>query len=280
MLKQRIITALVLLGLLALVLTVARPWGFPLFALLLVGAVIAEWLSLLGLSRTTTIVAAGVMMLVLFMIDASAYANRVAMIVWIATAAIWSALAIGLFISGRFPPSDRWRATYSGLALLLPAACWFALVAAYRNGLVFLISILAIVWAADIAAYFAGRAFGKKKLAPSISPGKTWAGAIGGAIAAVILAMIALELPQFSETQLSSNFFALLGQRWPFAAVIAVTLLLVVLSIVGDLFESQLKRQHGVKDSGRLLPGHGGVFDRVDALLPLVPVAVLISLVA
>ncbi len=275
MLKQRIITALVLLGLLALVLTVARPWGFPWFALLLVGAVIAEWLSLLGLSRTTTIVTAGLMMFVLFLIDASAYAARVAMIVWIATAAIWVALAIGLFISGGFPSSDRWRLPYAGLALLLPAACWFALVAAYRSGLVFLVSILAIVWAADIAAYFAGRAFGKRKLAPAISPGKTWAGAIGGAIAATVLAVIALELPQLSE-----SFFAVLGQRWPSLAVIAVTLLLVVLSVVGDLFESQLKRQHGVKDSGRSLPGHGGVFDRVDALLPIVPVAVLISLVA
>ena len=272
MLKQRIITALVLFGLFALVLTVARPWGFPLFALLLVGVVIGEWLVLLGLSRTTTVVVAGLMMFVLWLIDASAHASRVAMIVWIATSLAWLALALWLFISGGFPSSDRWRSLYAALALLLPAACWFALVAAYRNGLVFLISILAIVWAADIAAYFAGRAFGKKKLAPAISPGKTWAGAIGGAIAVLLLAMIGLELPQLSD-----SFFAVLGQRWPSIAVLAAVLVLVVLSIVGDLFESQLKRQHGVKDSGRLLPGHGGVFDRVDALLPVVPVAVLIS---
>ena len=275
MLKQRIITALVLLGLFILVLTVARPWGFPLFALLLVGVVIGEWLSLLGHSRTTTLVVAGLTMLLLWLIDSSAYAARVVMIVWIATAIVWLALALCLFIAGRFPPSDRWRWLHAGFALLLPGACWFALVAAYRNGLVFLISILAIVWAADIAAYFAGRAFGKKKLAPSISPGKTWAGAVGGAIAVMIVALIALEVPQ-----LSNSFFAVLGQRWPLIAVLAAVLVLVILSIVGDLFESQLKRQHGVKDSGRLLPGHGGVFDRVDALLPVVPVAMLISLAA
>ena len=274
MLKQRIITALALFGLFALVLTVARPWGFPLFALLLVGVVIGEWLLLLGLSPMTPAVVAGLMMFVLWLIDSSAYASSVAMVVWIATSMVWLALALWLFIAGRFPPPDRWRLVYAGLALLLPAACWFALVAAYRNGLVFLISILAIVWAADIAAYFAGRAFGKKKLAPSISPGKTWAGAIGGAIAALILATIALELPQLSD-----SFFAVLGQRWPMVAVLAAVLVLVVLSIVGDLFESQLKRHHGVKDSGRLLPGHGGVFDRVDALLPVVPVAVLFSLI-
>lgn len=275
MLKQRVITALALLGLLALALTVARPWGFPFFAWLLVGAVIIEWLSLLGLSRTPTVVTAGLMMFVLWLIDSSALAARVAMIVWIATAAVWLALSIGLFIAGRFPRPDRWRLLHVGLALLLPAACWFALVAAYRHGLVFLVSILALVWAADIAAYFAGRAFGKKRLAPSISPGKTWAGAIGGAVAALVVAVVSLELPQLSD-----SFFAVLGRHWPMVAVLGAALALVVLSIVGDLFESQLKRQRGVKDSGRLLPGHGGVFDRVDALLPVVPVAVLFSLIA
>ncbi len=275
MLKQRIITALVLVGLLALVLTVARPWGFPLFALLLVGAVIAEWLTLLGLSRTTTVVAAGLMMFVLWIIDSSAYASPVALVVWVAAAGVWFALATSLFVAGRFPPSDRWRIGYAGLGLLLPAACWFALVAAYREGLVFLVSILAMVWAADVAAYFAGRAFGKKKLAPSISPGKTWAGAIGGAIAALVFAAIAAKWPL-----LSGSYFDVLAQRWPMVAMLAAVLVLVILSIVGDLFESQLKRQRGVKDSGRLLPGHGGVFDRVDALLPVVPIAVLLTLIA
>ena len=197
------------------------------------------------------------------------------MVVWIATAAVWLLLAACLFVTGRFPASDRWRIGYAALALLLPAGCWFALVAAYREGLVFLISILATVWAADIAAYFAGRAFGKKKLAPSISPGKTWAGAVGGAIAALVLTAIAAEFPQWS-----GSYFGVLAQRWPMVAVLAVVLALVVFSIVGDLFESQLKRQRGVKDSGRLLPGHGGVFDRVDALLPVVPIAVLLTLIA
>lgn len=275
MLKQRVITALALLGLLGLALTVARPWGFPWFAWLLVGAVIVEWLSLLGVSRTPRVVTAGVMMFVLWLVDSSAYAAHVARGTWIAATLVWLALAIGLFVAGRFPRPDRWRLAHAGLALLLPAACWFALVAAYRKGLVFLVSILALVWAADIAAYFAGRAFGKKKLAPSISPGKTWAGAIGGAVAALVVAGVSLEYPQLSD-----SFFAVIGRRWPIAAVFGAALVLVALSIVGDLFESQLKRQHGVKDSGRLLPGHGGVFDRVDAMLPVVPVALFCSLIA
>lgn len=275
MLKQRVITALVLLGLLALALVIARPWGFPLFAWLLVGAVIAEWLSLLGVSRTPQVVTAGLVMFVLWLVDSSAYATHVAVGTWIAASGVWLVLAIALFVTGRFPRSDRWRLVHAGLALLLPAACWFALVAAYRHGLVFLVSILALVWAADIAAYFAGRAFGKKKLAPSISPGKTWAGAIGGVLAAIVVAGVSRQ-----PAWLSDSYFAVIGRRWPMLAVFGAALVLVVLSIVGDLFESQLKRQHGVKDSGRLLPGHGGVFDRVDAMLPVIPVALLFSLIA
>jgi phosphatidate cytidylyltransferase len=274
MLKQRIITALVLVGVLALTLTVARPYGFPIFALVMVGVVIGEWMSLLALSRTTSMVVAGVMMFVLWIVDTTAYANPVSIVVWAVAAVVWVVLAACLFLTGRFPSTERWRLAYACLALLLPSACWFALVAAYGAGLVYLVSILAIVWAADIAAYFAGRAFGKRKLAPSISPGKTWAGAIGGAVAAVLVALVSSVVPQLSD-----SFFATIGRRWPLVVVLAVALVLVIFSVVGDLFESQLKRQRGVKDSSHLLPGHGGVFDRVDALLPIVPIALLIQLV-
>ena len=275
MLKQRIITALVLLALLAVALTLGRPFGFPLFALALVGIVTGEWLQLLALSRRTSIVVAVVMAALLWVIDATSSMPAVPVVAWAASTLLWVGLAAVLFTTGRFPPSDRWRVGYVALALLLPSACWFALVAAYRQGLVYLVSILAIVWAADIAAYFAGRAFGKRKLAPAISPGKTWAGAVGGAVATLLLAVVAVAVPQLDE-----SFFAELGRHWSLAIVLVVALLLTVLSVVGDLFESQLKRQRGVKDSGTLLPGHGGVFDRVDALLPIVPLALLLSLAA
>ena len=275
MLKQRIITALVLVGLLLLAMTAGRPFGFPVFALAMVGIVIGEWLMLLRLSKQTSIVVACVMMFVLWVIDSTSMSPAVSMATWVVASLAWAALALGLFTTGRFPPSDRWRFAYACLALILPSACWFALVAAYRTGLVYLLSILAIVWAADIAAYFAGRAFGKRKLAPAISPGKTWAGAIGGALATLLLALIAVVVPQLSD-----SFFAVIDRGWSLIAVLAVTLVLVVLSVVGDLFESHLKRQRGVKDSSRLLPGHGGVFDRVDAMLPIVPLALLIGLAA
>ncbi len=275
MLKQRVITALVLVALLMLAITAGRPFGFPIFGLVMVGIVMGEWLMLLRLSKQTSIVVAGVMMFVLWVIDATSMARGVAIVTWVAATIAWLGLTGTLFATGRFPASDRWRFGYACLALLLPGACWFALVAAYREGLVFLVSIFAIVWTADIAAYFAGRAFGKRKLAPAISPGKTWAGAIGGALATLLLALVAIEVPQLSD-----SFFAVLDRRWSLVVVFAVTLILVVLSVVGDLFESQLKRQRGVKDSSRLLPGHGGVFDRVDALLPIVPVALLLGFAA
>ena len=275
MLKLRIQTALVLVTLLGVALTLGRPFGFPIFALVLVGVVIGEWLQLLRLSRQTSIVVAGAMMFVLWLLEATPFAPMVSRVVWAGAAIVWTGLAAGLFATGRFPPADRWRLAYALLALLLPAACWFALVAAYRVGLVFLVSILAIVWAADIAAYFAGRAWGRRKLAPAISPGKTWAGAIGGGLAALLLAIVAIVVPGLSD-----SFFAVIDRRGSVVAALAAAIVLMVLSVVGDLFESQLKRQRGVKDSGRLLPGHGGVFDRVDALLPIVPIAMLMTTMA
>jgi phosphatidate cytidylyltransferase len=275
MLKQRIITALVLVGILAVMLTVAAPYGFPVFALAMVGLVIYEWLLLLAFSRLVAGVVAAVVICALWAVDAAEPGARFAIVTWGLAAIAWIALAATLFVLGRFPSSHRWRLPYAGLALLLPAACWFALVAAYRDGLVDLVSILAVVWAADIAAYFAGRAFGKRKLAPAISPGKTWAGAIGGASAALLVALACATV-----SALSGSYFAQIGRRWSLLPVLAVALLMAVVSIVGDLFESQLKRQRGVKDSSHLLPGHGGVFDRVDALLPIVPIALLFQHIA
>ena len=272
MLKQRIATALVLVFVLALTLTVAAPRGFPIFILAMAGVVIYEWLLLLSLSRTTAVVVAAVMVFVLWVVDGSPYAAPVAVAGWTAAVLVWIALAAALFVRGRFPSSDRWRLAYALLALLIPSACWFALVAAYRAGLVDLVSILAAVWAADVAAYFAGRAWGKRKLAPAISPGKTWAGAVGGSVAAIAVAWVCCEVPMLSD-----SFFATIGRRWSVVAALSVALVLAAFSIVGDLFESQLKRQRGVKDSSNLLPGHGGVFDRVDALLPIVPMALLLQ---
>jgi len=147
-------------------------------------------------------------------------------------------------------------------ALVLVAA--FAALAALREaGTGLLLWIMAIVWVSDTAAYFCGLRYGRHKLAPLISPGKTWEGA-WGALVAVLAYASALE---FLVPRL---FPGIDGGPAPF---LLAAVALAVLGILGDLFESQMKRRAGVKDSGRLLPGHGGVLDRIDALLPVLPAA-------
>jgi len=123
------------------------------------------------------------------------------------------------------------------------------------------LGVLVLVWVADTAAYFIGRAWGRRKLAPAISPSKTWEGAWGGIAGAVAYAII------------GGTFLSGVG-AWPVYAVVAVVL--AAISIVGDLFESAAKRQAGVKDSGALLPGHGGILDRVDSAAAVLPIAALL----
>jgi phosphatidate cytidylyltransferase len=149
-------------------------------------------------------------------------------------------------------------------------ATWVAVVQLQTRSPALLLALMAIVWIADSAAYFAGRRFGKHKLAPSISPGKTWEGVYGGLIAVAVYALALLPLAEragYSAPILPASAIA-----W-----VALVLGLAGLSVVGDLFESQLKRHRGVKDSGKLLPGHGGVLDRIDALMAALPPAVLIA---
>lgn len=150
-----------------------------------------------------------------------------------------------------------------GAVVVLPT--WIALVQLRQVGALPLILVMAIVWLADIAAYFFGRTFGKRKLAPSISPGKTWEGALGGGFAVVVYGLaLAPQLPD------------VLGGNLPL--LIAVLLLLTVVSVMGDLFESLLKRQAGLKDSSNILPGHGGVLDRIDSLTSTLPLVALVWL--
>ena len=125
---------------------------------------------------------------------------------------------------------------------------------------------------ADVGAYFAGKAFGQRKLAPSISPGKTWEGAIGGCLLVMAVGAICAWVPNFSDT-----FAAHVQAVWGWSALMLVMVGIVAASIVGDLFESLLKRRAACKDSSNLLPGHGGVLDRIDALIPVLPLAVLIN---
>jgi phosphatidate cytidylyltransferase len=270
-LRLRVITALTLLGLLVAALWLGRVTFVVAAALLFAGAIF-EWLRLAGLRTGTCVLAAFVIVtgLVALEVAGRTPTGSVLTLVCAGATAVWLTLLAVLVRAGQHGVRlGRNLSTVLGLTLL-PAA-WFALLYLHQIGIVMLFSTLAIVWVADIAAYFAGRRFGKRKLAPRISPGKTWAG-VGGAVLGV-LALSAVVHLVWPHGQLLSN--ALFDKSLLLALLLLA--LLVATSIVGDLFESLLKRQAGRKDSSQLLPGHGGVLDRIDALVPVLPVAVLIQ---
>ncbi len=145
------------------------------------------------------------------------------------------------------------------LGLLLIGAFWAALICLRVIDATLLLSLMATIWIADSAAYFAGKQFGKHKLAPSISPGKTWEGVAGALVGVTIFAAIIVLGFGYHDLLIFPLFWAV-----------------AILGVMGDLFESMLKRQAGVKDSGNILPGHGGVLDRIDGLIPALPVAVIL----
>ena len=161
-----------------------------------------------------------------------------------------------------------------GLVLLWTA--WLALVNAKAIGINFILSVFCLVWAADIAAYFGGRAFGRRKLAPSISPGKSWEGVWSGMVGALLLAVLWLALERVLAVD-SKSLYDALHDRFNVVVIALGVMFLAAMSVVGDLFESLVKRSAGAKDSSKLLPGHGGVLDRIDALLPVFPIALAMA---
>jgi phosphatidate cytidylyltransferase len=166
--------------------------------------------------------------------------------------------------------------------LLALSAAWLAVAQARTIGVNFLLSVLVLVWVADIFAYFAGRAFGlkftKRKLAPAISPGKSWEGVWGGMAGVLVLAVAWTLADRALQASVPSLYSRLALQGWWLLIVAAI--FMAAMSVVGDLAESLIKRSAGVKDSSNLLPGHGGVLDRVDALLPTLPLAMMLASVA
>jgi phosphatidate cytidylyltransferase len=175
---------------------------------------------------------------------------------YLVSALFW-AIAVPLWLWRGVREAHRAALAAAGFLVIVPAALALATLEPAE-----ILAVLVLVWIADTAAYFVGRSFGRRKLAPSISPGKTWEGAAGGVGGALIYAVVL------------GAFWG--GAWWAYLAIAAV---LAVLSIIGDLFESAAKRQAGVKDSGTLLPGHGGIMDRIDSATATLPVcALLLSL--
>lgn len=261
MLKARVITALILvaalLGVLFLLPPPAVAAAFGLVAILAAW----EWAGLMRIDAPGRVMYAG--LVALFCWQTYVLGESGFVLFWGGSAIFWLSAA-ALWLRFRWSMAGNDFLGYA-LGLLLIVAAWAAMVALQGRGPWLLIGVMAVAWVADIAAYFAGRAFGRHKLAPNISPGKTWEGVAGGVIGVLVYgACVAAATGYFAEASA--------------AGLAGGALLLVVLtaiSVVGDLFESLLKRQSGVKDSSNLLPGHGGVLDRIDSLIAILPLAAL-----
>ncbi|MGN1055675.1 MAG: phosphatidate cytidylyltransferase [Comamonas sp.] len=279
MLKQRVLTALVLLAVLLPALFASNPLAFQLIVLLMLVAGAWEWGRMNGLRPAASVVTGGVMLLVALGTWWCSNAWAVPKSVWLLAGAVWVLGSAALIKAGvpawqHVPLWVRWPA---GLLALWVAG--LAMVQAHAMGVNFLLSVLSLVWVADIFAYFAGRSLGlrwtRQKLAPSISPGKSWEGAWGGALGVVIVAFVWTWADQAWAAG-HPSFYTYLYEQSPWLLLVAA-LFMAAMSVVGDLVESLIKRSAGVKDSSQLLPGHGGVLDRIDALLPVLPLAMMLT---
>lgn len=267
MLKTRIITALILAPIAVGGIFFLPPFGFALFtgAIITVGA--WEWANMSGLTsqyaRAAYALAVAVVLYGMLTIPATA-------VLWLAV--LWWVLC---FLLVRSYPAGSWSwgtmpvRMVMGLLVLVPA--WVGLnhlrtgsfqFGDVANNLLVILYVFCIVWVADIGAYFAGRAFGKKKLAPRVSPGKSWAGVWGGLVAVAAFALLISVLASANTTQT--------------ILLIVASLVTGGISVLGDLLESMLKRFRGIKDSSQLLPGHGGIMDRIDSLTAAIPIFALI----
>jgi phosphatidate cytidylyltransferase len=279
MLLQRVVTALVLVCLLLAALMSSRAWPFALLMLALIAAAGWEWARLnqagagLALGLGGTVALAGLAAL------AAHWTDHVPATVWWLAVALWLGGGIVALRGGPAAWPQLPRLARMGVGTVAVWLAWLAVAQARAVGINFLLSVLCLVWMADVAAYFGGRAFGRRKLAPSISPGKSWEGVWSGMAGVLALAAFWVWLDgraAFDGPSLYTHLWQAFGAVGSALALLA----LCGLSVVGDLVESLVKRAAGAKDSSRLLPGHGGVLDRVDALLPVVPAALALMTLA
>lgn len=278
MLKTRVITAVVLLAVLLPVLFQASPWPFAWVTVAMMGAAGWEWARLNGLPGTGAIAAGVALALACVWTLLIGGLNAPPAWLWSLASLVW---VLGGAYALRAGPAGWPRMARGGrlaLGALLLWGAWLAIVQAKVHGINFILSVFCLVWMADIAAYFCGRAFGRRKLAPAISPGKSWEGVWGGLAGVILLGFVWVHVIDVRLAVDSPSLYTLLVQRHGVVSLLALVFL-AAMSVVGDLFESLVKRAVGAKDSSGLLPGHGGVLDRIDALLPVFPLALaLISL--
>ncbi len=273
MLKQRIITAVVLLAILLPALFASSPWPFAALTLLLVACAGWEWARLNALAGAGALIFGALLALLCVLTWLAGLTVAMPALFWWLALVAW--VLGGAFVLRSGVPGWPRMPAFSRLllGLLLLWTAWISLVNAKAMGLNFIMSLFCVVWIADIAAYFGGRAFGRRKLAPAISPGKSWAGVYSGMLASLVLAVVWLMVDRQSAAMAGPSWFSLVEARLGPVVMLLGVVFLAAMSVVGDLFESLVKRSAGAKDSSGLLPGHGGVLDRIDALLPVLPLA-------
>jgi len=277
-LKQRIITALVLLLLLLPTLFYSESWPFCFLALIFIAAAAWEWARANGWSHAVSVAAGGMCCACCGLMWWEGWLLQSMPRLWLMVGAAWvlgSALILRAGVAA-WATHSRYLRLFIGVAAL--SLTWLAVGQAKVIGVNFLLSVLALVWTADIAAYFAGRAWGgrwsRSKLAASISPGKSWEGVWGGMAGVMVLAWTWRYVDLATGVTVPS-LYTHVGDKGIWLLVIAAVFM-AAMSVVGDLLESLVKRSAGIKDSSGLLPGHGGVLDRVDALLPTLPLAMML----
>lgn len=276
MLKTRILTAVVLLAVLLPEIFATSPWPFAWVTVLMMAAAGWEWCRLNGLPGVGALIGGG-------LLGGACVATLLTLGITAPPPAVWW-LAGGAWVLGgawalRHGPTGWPRmapAVRIPLGAVLLWGAWIAIVQAKVVGTNFLLSIFCLVWMADIAAYAGGRAFGKRKLAPGISPGKSWEGVWTGMVGVLVLGFVWVHVIDVRLPVDSASLYTRLVRQMGATSLLAVVFL-AAMSVVGDLFESLIKRAAGAKDSSGLLPGHGGVLDRIDALLPVFPLALALA---
>ncbi|RMX05623.1 phosphatidate cytidylyltransferase [Corticibacter populi] len=280
MLKQRVITALVLLGVILACLFAPWDWPFVLLVTVVLSVAAWEWSRLNGLDGAPSL-AVGVVFGLACTVASLNGVQEVTKpsLFWLLFSMGWLAGAVLVLRGGTAGWTTLPRALRLVMGLIVFGAVWVAVLRAFELGINYLLSLMALVWMADIGAYFAGRTFGQKlvhrKLAPTVSPGKSWEGVFGGIIGVLLLAALWLWLDRSLAQEWGRSFYGVVRQQG-LTMLTVVCVALVGMSVLGDLLESLVKRAAGVKDSSAVLPGHGGVLDRIDGLIPVMPMGMLV----
>jgi phosphatidate cytidylyltransferase len=266
MLKSRVITAVILLVLFLLAVFMLPDGGWAVLVTVMVLQGAAEWSRMAKFSHTTANIFWGLtllMLLGLIWFDASHTPEQTLythLSVYTLSAVLWLVIVPAWLIAG-WKVRQPLLMALVGWVLLIPTG--LAMLDLRIGHPWWLLGMMSLVWMADISAYFAGRKFGKTKLAPSISPGKTWEGVAGALLGVTVCVMLVWSFSPYSKHVAFLPSVLMASWCW------------VGLAVIGDLFESAIKRQAGIKDSGALLPGHGGLLDRIDALTSTLPLAAL-----